>query len=143
MQPVCFRKKRPLTNMDFYICLQHLHREGPHTLPARSSDGSLLSHHSACCRLASSSAPMSGVAFLRYLAAAATLVAVAHGQTTSALNGQHGSSFPGACPIDKFSDVIVTTVATLPESTTGPLTVRTCLCSTMYQAAFARDRVIA
>ncbi len=62
---------------------------------------------------------------LRCLVAAAMLAAVAHGQTTvgSALTGQSGSSFPGSCPISKLSDVIVTTVATLPESTTGPLTV--------------------
>ena len=76
------------------------------------------------CRLAASSAPMVGVAMLRCLAAAAILVAVAHGQTVgSALTGQSGASFPGACPISKLSDVIVTTIATLPESTTGPITV--------------------
>ena len=68
---------------------------------------------------------MSGVGLLRCLVAAAALAAVAQGQSTlgSALTGQSGASFPGACPINKLSDVIVTTVATLPESTTGPLTV--------------------
>ena len=68
---------------------------------------------------------MSGVGLLRCLVAATALAAVAQGQSTlgSALNGQSGASFPGACPINKLSDAIVTTVATLPESTTGPLTV--------------------
>lgn len=68
---------------------------------------------------------MSGVGLLRCLVAACALAAVAHGQTTlgSSISGQSGASFPGACPITKLSDVIVTTTATLPESTTGPLTV--------------------
>ncbi len=73
---------------------------------------------------------MSGVGLLRCLVAAAALAAVAQGQSTlgSALTGQSGASFPGACPINKLSDVIVTTVATLPESTTGPLTVGSIPC---------------
>lgn len=59
---------------------------------------------------------------LQYLAALALLFASVHGQSPSPY-GQLGSSFPGACPINKVSDVIVTVVATLPESTTGPLSV--------------------
>ena len=73
---------------------------------------------------------MSGAGLLRCLVAAAALAAIAQCQQTmlgssapTAINGQQGASFPGSCPINKLSDVIVTTVATLPESTTGPLTV--------------------
>lgn len=65
-----------------------------------------------------------GLASLRCLAALSVLLlgtALAQPVTTS---GQYGSSFPGACPISKLSDVIVTVVATQPESTTGPLSVR-------------------
>lgn len=58
-----------------------------------------------------------------YLAALALLVASAHAQTPPSPYGQLGSSFPGACPINKVSDVIVTVVATLPQSSTGPLSV--------------------
>ncbi|CAK0786328.1 hypothetical protein CVIRNUC_009541 [Coccomyxa viridis] len=67
---------------------------------------------------------MSGFALWRCLAAAAVSLALAHGQSIvgSAITGQQGSSFPGACPISKLSDVIVTTIATLPKSTTSPLT---------------------
>ena len=65
-----------------------------------------------------------GLTSLRYLAALSLLLVgttLAQPVTTS---GQYGSSFPGACPLSKLSDVIVTVVATLPESTTGPLSVR-------------------
>ncbi|KAK9918698.1 hypothetical protein WJX75_006103 [Coccomyxa subellipsoidea] len=64
-----------------------------------------------------------GLTSLRYLAALSLLLVgttLAQPVTTS---GQYGSSFPGACPLSKLSDVIVTVVATLPESTTGPLSI--------------------
>lgn len=70
----------------------------------------------------------------RYLAVlTCALIGAASGQQTyEPVGGQHGTSYPGACPLDKWTDVIVTVVATLPESTTGPLSVRChTLCTSM------------
>ncbi len=54
----------------------------------------------------------------------ALLVLGAAGAFAAESYGQLGTSYPGACPLDKWSDVIVTVIATLPESTTGPVSVR-------------------
>jgi hypothetical protein len=84
----------------------------------------------------------------RYLALLALLAVSARGQPTSAaVGGQHGSSFPGACPINIANNVIVTVVATLAESTTGPLSVRPsrCLLTTISRSSevFLRNFTVA
>ena len=58
---------------------------------------------------------------LRCLALVALAIASCSAQ--SLVGGQEGSSYPGSCPVDKWNDVVVTVVATLPESTTGPVSV--------------------
>lgn len=65
-----------------------------------------------------------GLPCLRYLAAVTLLLVGTTQAQPVTTSGQYGSSFPGACPLSKLSDVIITVVATQPESTTGPLSVR-------------------
>lgn len=67
-----------------------------------------------------------GLASLPYLAALFLLLVGTTQAQPVTTSGQYGSSFPGACPLSKLTDVIITVVATLPESTTGPLPVRLC-----------------
>ena len=65
-----------------------------------------------------------GLPCLRYLAALTLLLVGTTQAQPVTTSGQYGSSFPGSLPLSKLNDVLVTVIATQPESTTGPLSVR-------------------
>ncbi|BDA49092.1 hypothetical protein COCOBI_13-2020 [Coccomyxa sp. Obi] len=64
-----------------------------------------------------------GLPCLRYLAALTLLFVGTTQAQPVTTSGQYGSSFPGACPLSKLTDVIITVVATIPASTTGPVSI--------------------